>query len=110
MKNRKMIFVFSTTFALLIGSAIFCMAEPTPPKNVISKTHARIIALKEQKGKVTDSELEFEDKIWIYSFAIMSNDKKSHEVNINALTGKVVSNVVETAMMEAKEKKEDQGK
>ncbi len=110
MKNKRMIFVLNVTLVLALVAATFCMADTMPPNNVISKAKARRIALKEQKGKVEASELEFENKIWIYSLEILGPDKKVHEVNVDALNGKIVSNVVETPNTEAKEKIEDPGK
>ncbi|HEY5039616.1 MAG TPA: PepSY domain-containing protein, partial [bacterium] len=77
------------------------------PKNVIGMEKAKLIALKKAAGTITDSELEFEKKQWVYSFDIKGADQKTHEVLINAKTGKVVSAVVETAKDAAAEQKED---
>ena len=83
------------------------MADPTPPNNVITKEEAERIALNDQKGKIQASDLEFENNIWTYSLEILGSDKKIHEVNVNALNGKIVSKVVENAATEAKEKVQD---
>ncbi len=83
------------------------LAAPKPPKNVISMPKARQVALKTVSGKITSGELEFENKLWIYSFDMSGKDGKNHEVNVDAMTGKVVSATIETPAMEAKEAKQD---
>ncbi len=92
----------------LIAAPGLSLAAPKPPKNVISMAKARHIALKTVKGEITDGEIEFENKIWIYSFDMSGKDGNNHEVNVDALTGKVVSATIETPAMEAKEMKQDQ--
>lgn len=55
---------------------------------------ARAIALKTQPGKVTEEELEKENGSLRYSFEIEAG-QTSHEVSIDAQTGKVLENTVE---------------
>ena len=107
MKNKKNILGLNITLAGLFVATTVCMADPTPPSSVITKAEAERIALKDQKGKVQASDLEFENNIWTYSLEILGSDKKIHEVNVNALNGKIVSKVVENAATEAKEKVQD---
>ena len=78
-----------------------------PPANVIPQAKAEEIALKVSTGTIKESDLELENKVWIYSIEIEGKDRKVHEVNIDALTGKIVENKVETPTMEAQEAKED---
>ena len=60
----------------------------------ITITEARAIALKTQPGKITEEELEKESGGLRYSFEIEAG-KASHEVSIDAQTGKVLENTVE---------------
>ena len=60
----------------------------------ITITEARAIALKTQPGKITEEELEKESGGLHYSFEIQAG-KASHEVSIDAQTGKVLENTVE---------------
>ena len=78
-----------------------------PPKDIITMAHAKEIALKASPGMIKSSELEFEKKQWVYSFDITGTDTKIHEVLVNAKTGKLVSNTIESAATEAKEASED---
>jgi len=67
---------------------------------------ARAIALKARPGKITDQELEKEagGSGLRYSFDIMSGGK-TIEVGVDAKTGKVLENGVESTAKEAKEEK-----
>ena len=100
MRGTRNLFLF--ILAVLVVSAL-CWAGPTPPSNVIPKEKAQETALKAQPGTVKEGELEFENKIWIYSFDLLGKDGKTHEVNVDALTGKIVNQSVETAADEKKE-------
>jgi uncharacterized membrane protein YkoI len=73
----------------------------------INMTTARATALKEvPNGRVSKSELEREGGKLIYSFDIRVAGKSGiEEVNVDAVTGAVVSHEHETAKTEAKEKK-----
>src|SRR5579885_3435946 len=95
------------TMSVLLFASNFCLADPTPPKNVISMDKALGVAMKAQAGELKDKELEFENNIWIYSIEILGQDKKIHEVNVDALTGKIVSREIETPKNESREEKED---
>ncbi len=60
----------------------------------VTIAEARAIALKTQPGKITEEELEKENDSLCYSFEIEAG-KASHEVSIDAQTGKVLENTVE---------------
>ncbi len=108
MKNFTIVLRLSALlFLISMMTPTYSMAESTPPANVISKEKAQAIALNVYAGKVKEGDLEFENNAWIYSFEIVGKDKKVHEINVDALTGKIVESKIETAAMEAKEKKED---
>ena len=74
----------------------------------ITMAQARATALKEvPNGRIRSSELERENGNLIYSFDIKLAGKSGiEEVQVNAVTGAVVSHQHETSKMEAKEKKE----
>ncbi len=69
----------------------------------VTITEARAIALKTQPGKVTEEELEKENGSLRYSFEIEAG-KTSHEVSIDAQTGKVLENTVENESDEKDDK------
>lgn len=78
----------------------------------ITETDARATALKEVPGgTIKEGGLEREDGKLIYSFDIAVAGKEGiQEVAIDAITGKVLSNVHETPADEAKEAAEDAAK
>jgi uncharacterized membrane protein YkoI len=69
----------------------------------LSKNQAQAIALKLHPGKIKSAELEKEHGVQMYSFDIETKDGV-HEVGINADSGKVVEDSVESPADEAKEK------
>ena len=72
----------------------------------ISMEKAKDIALKQAPGKIKSSELEREHGKLIYSFDITTK-KGVTEVNVDAITGKVVDTHHESAAKEAAEKKQE---
>lgn len=76
-----------------------------PPKNVISMDKAEATALKKYPGTLKSSELEREDGRWVYSFDVVGSDKNTHEVWVDAKSGKIVKHKIETAGEEAAEEK-----
>jgi hypothetical protein len=75
-------------------------------KSQVSMAEARTAALAVENGKVKSEEVEKEKGKQIYSFDIeMPNGL--HEVNIDAVTGKVIEDSIENAEDEAKEAAED---
>jgi len=75
-------------------------------KAKVSMAEARTAALAVENGKVTSAELEKEKGKQIYSFDIQMPDGL-HEVNIDAVTGKVVEDTIENAQDEAAEAAQD---
>jgi uncharacterized membrane protein YkoI len=71
----------------------------------ISMARARAIALKRAPGKITSAELERENGRLIYSFDIKTSGSGVTEVNVNAMTGRIVDAHHESAAKEAAEKK-----
>ena len=73
----------------------------------ITMEQAQKTALATEAGKIQSKEIEREKGRLIYSFDIRMADG-IHEVNIDAMTGGVVEDTVESAAAEAKEKAADQ--
>ena len=74
----------------------------------ISMEKARTTALKKVPGgKIESAELEREHGKLIYSFDIKTSKPGVTEVNVDAITGKVVSSSHETPAKEATEKKQE---
>ena len=72
----------------------------------ITMEQAQKTALAKETGKIQSKEIEREKGRLIYSFDIKTADG-IHEVNIDAMTGEVVEDTVESAAAEAKEKAAD---
>lgn len=88
-----------TLLASLAASLPFvAVASPTQkaPKPKLTLAQAQVIALKARAGKVTDHELEAEKggSGLRYSFDIKAGGK-AYEVGVDAVTGKVLENIVE---------------
>ena len=94
---------------LLSGSLMATPKTPPKPVHIVSEKVARKAALKEYSGKVNSSELEYEDGHWVYSFDIAdtSGDGTVHEIQIEAASGKVVSQKIETPAQEQSEKQHE---
>jgi uncharacterized membrane protein YkoI len=74
----------------------------------ITMAKAREIALTKVKGgKIESGEIERENGRLIYSFDIKTSKPGITEVNVNAMTGKVVDVHTENAAKEAAEKKQE---
>ena len=72
----------------------------------VTMEQAQKTALAKEAGKIKSKELEREKGRLIYSFDIKTADG-IHEVNIDAMTGEVVEDTVESTAAEAKEKAAD---
>ena len=81
---------------LMAGSAQAYTGEQLAPQARVSIAQARHIALNAQPGKITDEELEKErgGSGLRYSFDVKSG-AATHEVGVDARTGKVLENSVE---------------
>lgn len=98
--QKFLICIVSLSLLLVAGSAA-AQASPAASLNAQAKvnmTQARHIALKNYPGKVVKQELEKESggSGLRYSFDIKSA-KATHEVGVDAKTGKVLENSVEGA-------------
>jgi hypothetical protein len=72
----------------------------------ITMEQAQKTALAKEAGKIKSKELEREKGRLIYSFDIKTADG-IHEVQVDAITGEIVEDTVESAAAEAKEKAAD---
>jgi hypothetical protein len=75
----------------------------------VTMEEAQKAALAKESGKIKSKELEREKGRLIYSFDIKMADGL-HEVNVDAMTGEVIEDTVESAAAEAKEKAADRKK
>jgi hypothetical protein len=75
----------------------------------VTMEEAQKAALAKESGKIKSKELEREKGRLIYSFDIKMADGL-HEVNVDAMTGDVIEDTVESAAAEAKEKAADRKK
>jgi hypothetical protein len=76
--------------------------QPAPSKAKISKADAQKIALAKEPGNVVSSGLENEHSKLIFSFDIRTK-MELREVHVDAKTGAIVEDSVESAADEAKE-------
>jgi uncharacterized membrane protein YkoI len=119
---KRTIAVFTLAGALAVTPALLASpetkkTETTEVKKVetqadlqkeakISMDAAKEIALKKVPGKIKSSELEREHGKLIYSFDITTK-KGVTEVNVDAITSKIVDTHHESAAKEAAEKKQE---
>ena len=75
-------------------------------KPAVSMTQARETALQKEPGKIKSGELEKEKGKLIYSFDIRTKNG-IHEVNVDAMTGEVVEDSIESPAAERKELQKD---
>src|SRR2546423_12229308 len=98
MKKKIMLISLAAIFGL---GAIAAEAKP----KVIGMKRATEIARSHAPGLTLKAkELEKEKGAWIYSFEFKNRDGSIREVNVNAVTGRIVGIEREDAKKEAKEK------
>lgn len=81
-------------------------AQTTKSKPKISMQQARQIALAKEPGTIQSAELETEKGRLVYSFDIKTAGT-IHEVQVDAMTGKVLEDSVEDPATEAQEKQQE---
>jgi hypothetical protein len=97
----------STSLVLCVVLALCGSVEGKPkPKPQITMTTAKATALKRVSGRIKSAELEMEKGKLVYSFDIVTADKKIMEVLIDAMTGEVVDVEEETPEHERQEERE----
>src|SRR5438445_269932 len=97
--------MFKKLLSILFVSYITSVSAfaANPPENIISMDQAQAIVTKVQAGEIMSKELEFEHHQWIYSFDIKASDNMIHEVQVDAVSGKIVSQTIETPDQESTE-------
>ena len=115
MKHLK-IGVMMLVAAFAVSPALFAH-DPKPTKSndqatlqkeaKITMDQAREIALKKAPGTIDSAELEREHGKLIYSFDIKTSKPGVTEVQVSAISGKIVSVKQETPSKEAAEKKKE---
>ncbi len=90
--------------SLLLAGGLMAQAQPKPrPK--ITEAQARATALAQVPGaKVRSEEFEHENGRWIYSYDLKVAGRRGiEEINVDAMTGKVVAHEHEGPKAEANE-------
>ncbi len=89
-----------------IAQAVLLIVPAQAKAPRLTKDEAQVIALKLHPGKVKSGELEKERGVQLYSFDIETKDG-IHEVGVDANSGKIVEDSMESVADEAKEKRAD---
>lgn len=105
--SRPFRFASAALLAALCASTLPIYASA--PKTRLSMDDAKTIALTKEPGSVKSGELEHEKGRWIYSFDI-DHQAQTREVNVDANTGKVVEDSLDTPADEAREAAADSHK
>jgi Predicted membrane protein len=103
--HKKIATAFALATFLTAGAFAATTTAKQQPK--ITMEQARATALKRAPGKVTSEELETEHGKLIYSFDIATSKRDMTEVNVDAMSGKIVAVQHEDAAKEAAEKKQE---
>jgi uncharacterized membrane protein YkoI len=106
--------------AFVTGGSLVMAKSGAPQENAneaklarqakITKEQAQETALKRAPGTVESAELEREHRKLVYSFDIRNAKGTIDEVQVSAITGKIVRVEHETKQQEAAEKRADQKK
>ena len=92
--------------ALVLASPAVLLTQDHHQRPKLSMEQAQKIALEKEPGKIESRELEKEHGKLIYSFDIRTTNGL-HEVNVDAISGNVIADTVETPADEAKEKQQE---
>ncbi len=121
----KKSFVFAVLIATFLAGASFVLASPPFPARQdqeardqeklareakITKEQAQATALKRAPGTVEEGELEREHGKLVWSFDIRNAKGTIDEVQVSAITGRIVRVEHETKAQEAAEKKKEEKK
>lgn len=81
---------------VLLSSALLLTISAwaaTPPQDLITMDQALSIAAQARSGKIQSKELEHDNARWVYSVDIQSKDNITHEILIDAKSGKIISQI-----------------
>ncbi|HEY5039953.1 MAG TPA: PepSY domain-containing protein [bacterium] len=90
---------FMAALAVFFAAPPVKSEEPHSPGRIILMEEARELALKAESGKIEYGELQAREDKWIYSFEILGTDKKIHEIDLDAHTGKLTGKHLEPLPM-----------
>jgi uncharacterized membrane protein YkoI len=116
--KRQLLFSLIVSIALTAGAAIASAAPKARQENEgaqdklareakITKEEAQATALKRAPGTVESAELEREHKRLVWSFDIRNSKGTITEVQVSAITGKIVRVEHENKKQEAGEKRKE---
>lgn len=85
-------------YRLIILSLFFGItaAAVEPPANIIPVEKALATANQVRPGKIQAKELQHDNGRWVYSIDISTNDHVTYEVLVDAISGKFISQMIET--------------
>lgn len=119
---KRQSFLLVMTCLVLTAGAIFASARTKAGQEIaatqeklarevkITKEEAQATALKRAPGTVESAELEREHKKLVWSFDIRNSKDTITEVQVSAITGKIVRVENENKKQEAAEKRKEQRK
>ena len=111
-RNSLLPLAAASIFAIACSAPVHA-AEPSQASLMkqakVTKAAATKTAMaKVPGGTIKDSELEKENGALVWSFDItLPKDRNVHEIQVNAMTGAVVSSVIETPKAQAREVVQD---
>lgn len=118
--KRYLTLAVMTTIILMAGVSLAAAAPKTRQENNEAQEQARLqrqakitmeqakdVALKRSPGNIESSELEREHGKLVYSFDIRNSKGTIDEVQVSAITGKVVRVEHENKRQEAEEKRQE---
>ncbi len=97
---------YAAPLALACCLFAFAPAHAATHKTKLTKDDAGKLALAKESGAIKTGELEHEKGRWIWSFDIQ-HESQTREVNVDANTGQIVEDSLDTPADEAKEAAED---
>jgi len=106
MRTATLVGVLLALLSLAAGGESRSRQAALSKEAKITMEQAQKTALAKEAGKIQSKEIEREKGKLIYSFDVKMADGV-HEVNVDAMTGEVVEDTVESAAAEAKEKAAD---
>jgi hypothetical protein len=102
--KEPMVLTRGIILALMVSSCAMGVAQTSKfVKPKLTLENAQQVALAKEPGKVRSAELEAEGEKLVYSFDIERN-KVFHKVHVDANDGTIISDNIQTAAEEAKER------
>ena len=99
---KKLFFLFLLVSFGWAWVPAFGADDSGPPSNRVPMKTARAMALRKFPGKVRDFSLEIKKNKWVYFFKIAGKDQKFHNIVVDVMTDKIISNSSEPMPVKAK--------